>query len=64
MPAKAVDTKRAHELAKSYRIPFTETLAKIRQNVEDGFYTQVGEKHYHRMKRLSSSDWMLYGTAM
>lgn len=31
LPTRTVDTKQAHELAKSYGIPFIETSAKTRQ---------------------------------
>uniref|UniRef100_H2Q5M1 small monomeric GTPase n=6 Tax=Catarrhini TaxID=9526 RepID=H2Q5M1_PANTR len=43
LPTRTVDTKQAHELAKSYGIPFIETSAKTRQGVEDAFYTLVRE---------------------
>ncbi|EHB18565.1 GTPase NRas [Heterocephalus glaber] len=53
---RTVDTKQAHELAKSYGIPFIETSAKTRQGVEDAFYTPVREIRQYRMKKLNSSD--------
>ncbi|XP_012327577.2 GTPase HRas-like [Aotus nancymaae] len=43
LPTRTVDTKQAHELAKSNGIPFIETSAKTRQGVEDAFYTLVRE---------------------
>uniref|UniRef100_A0A2K5Q367 small monomeric GTPase n=1 Tax=Cebus imitator TaxID=2715852 RepID=A0A2K5Q367_CEBIM len=43
LPTRTVDTKQAHELAKSNGIPFIETSAKTRQSVEDAFYTLVRE---------------------
>uniref|UniRef100_A0A8C5KLX5 GTPase NRas n=1 Tax=Jaculus jaculus TaxID=51337 RepID=A0A8C5KLX5_JACJA len=46
----------AHELAKSYGIPFIETSAKTRQDAEDAFYTLVIEIRQYRMKKLNSSD--------
>ncbi|XP_057572071.1 GTPase NRas isoform X1 [Hippopotamus amphibius kiboko] len=56
LPTRTVDTKQAHELAKSYGIPFIETSAKTRQGVEDAFYTLVREIRQYRMKKLNSSD--------
>ncbi|XP_035108428.1 GTPase NRas isoform X1 [Callithrix jacchus] len=56
LPTRTVDTKQAHELAKSYGIPFIETSAKTRQGVEDAFYTLVREIRQYRMKKLHSSD--------
>ncbi|XP_015450925.1 GTPase NRas isoform X1 [Pteropus alecto] len=44
LPTRTVDTKQAHELAKSYGIPFIETSAKTRQGVEDAFYTLITVK--------------------
>nr|6WGH_A Chain A, GTPase NRas [Homo sapiens]6WGH_B Chain B, GTPase NRas [Homo sapiens] len=51
LPTRTVDTKQAHELAKSYGIPFIETSAKTRQGVEDAFYTLVREIRQYRMKK-------------
>ncbi|XP_032276853.1 GTPase NRas isoform X2 [Phoca vitulina] len=56
LPTRTVDTKQAHELAKSYGIPFIETSAKTRQGVEDAFYTLVREIRQYRMKKLNSND--------
>ncbi|XP_062999645.1 GTPase NRas isoform X1 [Elgaria multicarinata webbii] len=56
LPTRTVDTKQAHEVAKSYGIPFIETSAKTRQGVEDAFYTLVREIRQYRMKRLNSSE--------
>uniref|UniRef100_A0A8C6HX94 small monomeric GTPase n=1 Tax=Mus spicilegus TaxID=10103 RepID=A0A8C6HX94_MUSSI len=67
LPTRTVDTKQAHELAKSYGIPFIETSAKTRQGVEDAFYTLVREILLHRetlsrkakkkKKKPSRSSW-------
>uniref|UniRef100_A0A8C0WZ72 small monomeric GTPase n=1 Tax=Castor canadensis TaxID=51338 RepID=A0A8C0WZ72_CASCN len=56
LPTRTVDMKQAHELVKSYGIPFIETSAKTRQGVEDAFYTLVREICQYRMKKLNSSD--------
>ncbi|KAG8131977.1 putative GTPase NRas-like protein [Naja naja] len=56
LPTRTVDTKQAHEVAKSYGIPFIETSAKTRQGVEDAFYTLVREIRQYRMKRLNSNE--------
>ncbi|XP_033622217.1 GTPase NRas-like [Fukomys damarensis] len=56
LPTRTVDTKQVHQLAKSYRILFTESSAKTRKGVEDAFYTLIREKHQHRMNKLNSND--------
>ncbi|KAJ1178789.1 hypothetical protein NDU88_004031 [Pleurodeles waltl] len=43
LPARTVETRQAHDLARSYGIPYIETSAKTRQGVEDAFYTLVRE---------------------
>ena len=43
MPTRTVDTKQVHELPKSYGIPFIETSAKTRQDVEDVVYILMRE---------------------
>lgn len=50
LPSRTVDTKQAHDLARSYGIPFIETSAKTRQGVDDAFYTLVREIRRHKEK--------------
>ncbi|KAM9755045.1 GTPase KRas isoform 1-T1 [Menidia menidia] len=52
LPSRTVDTKQAHDLARSYGIPFIETSAKTRQRVEDAFYTLVREIRQYRLSKL------------
>lgn len=46
LPTRTVDTKQAHELAKSYGIPFIETSAKTRQ-VEHDDFLDLGRVSFH-----------------
>ncbi|OCT92566.1 hypothetical protein XELAEV_18015622mg, partial [Xenopus laevis] len=43
LPSRTMDTKQTKDLSRSSGIPFIETSAKIRQRVEDAFYTLVRE---------------------
>ncbi|KAA8584958.1 hypothetical protein FQN60_003652 [Etheostoma spectabile] len=40
---RAVESRQAQELARSYGVPFVETSAKTRQGVEEAFYSLVRE---------------------
>lgn len=44
LPTRTVDTKQAHEVAKSYGIPFIETSAKTRQVMDSCIAAHISRK--------------------
>lgn len=54
LPTRAVDTKQAHVLAKSYESPRIETSAEAR--LEGAFYALLRQARRYQMQKLCSSD--------
>ncbi|KAL1767066.1 GTPase HRas isoform X1 [Sigmodon hispidus] len=52
LAARTFESQQAQDLARSYGIPYIETLVKTRQSVEDAFYTLVCEIQQHKLHKL------------
>eukprot|EP00127_Corallochytrium_limacisporum_P000524 Clim_evm26s15 gene=Clim_evmTU26s15 len=53
---RVVPTNEGRELAKKYGLPFMETSAKTRENVEDSFFTLVREIRRYRKMRITAKE--------